>query len=70
MIAKPWAWCLLRFLIELYYAGLYIVAESWLNDATPNAHRGRLLSVYMIVSLGRMAGGPLLLNLADPSGFE
>ena len=24
----------------------------------------------MIVSLGCMAGGPLLLNLADPSGFE
>ena len=70
VIVNPWAWCLLRFLIGLGYAGLYIVAESWLNDATPNAHRGRLLSVYMIVSLGCMAGGPLLLNLADPSGFE
>ncbi len=69
VIINPWVWVLLRVMIGIGYAGLYIVAESWVNDAAPNANRGRLLSIYMVISLACMAAGPLLVNVADPGGF-
>lgn len=67
---EPVTWALMRLLTGVCFAGLYVVAESWLNSAASNATRGRLLSIYMLVVLGGMAAGQLLLNLATPDGFE
>lgn len=66
----PLVWWVMRFVTGFAYAGLFIVAESWINEASGNGTRGKLLSFYMLVSLGGMAGGQLLLNIAHPSGFE
>lgn len=66
----PLVWTVMRLVTGFSYAGLYIVAESWLNEQATNETRGRLLSVYMIVTLGGMACGQLLLNLSEPSGFK
>jgi len=66
----PLVWWAMRFVTGFSYAGLYVVAESWLNEAADNQARGKLLSFYMLVSLGGMAGGQLMLNLSSPSGFE
>ena len=65
----PVAWMAIRLITGFSYAGLYVVAESWLNARSTNENRGQLLSVYMVVMLGGMAGGQLLLNVADPLGF-
>jgi MFS family permease len=65
----PAAWMAMRLITGFSYAGLYVVAESWLNARSTNENRGQLLSVYMVVMLGGMAGGQLLLNVADPEGF-
>jgi len=65
----PVAWMAMRLVTGFSYAGLYVVAESWLNARSTNENRGQLLSVYMVVMLGGMAGGQLLLNVADPLGF-
>ena len=62
-------WIALRFLSGFCFAGLYIVAESWLNDRATNETRGKLLSLYMIVTYAGVGGGQLLLNLASPSEF-
>ena len=70
VFVTPWIWWAMRIITGFSYAGLYIVAESWLNEAADNGTRGKLLSFYMLVSLGGMAGGQMLLNLAHPSGFE
>jgi MFS family permease len=51
-------------------AGLYVVAESWLNDLATNKTRGRLLSVYMVVTMGGMTAGQFLLDAADPDGVK
>ncbi len=67
---NPVSWTLMRLVSGLSYAGLYVVAESWLNDQASNENRGQLLSVYMVIMLGGMAAGQGLLNLADPSGPE
>lgn len=66
----PVAWSALRILTGFCYIGLFVTAESWLNDRASNATRGQLLSLYMTVMTGAMAAGPLLLNLAPPGGYE
>ena len=70
IFVNPWIWWLMRLITGFSYAGLYIVAESWINDAADNRTRGKLLSFYMLISLGSLAGGQFLLNLFPPSGFE
>ncbi|MGQ0484218.1 MAG: MFS transporter [Hyphomicrobiales bacterium] len=62
-------WFLMRFVAGLCTSGLFIVCESWLNAASSNRNRGRMLSVYMIVSYGALGAGQLLLNVQDSSGF-
>ncbi|MBC6440301.1 MAG: MFS transporter [Rhodospirillales bacterium] len=66
----PIVWGFLRVMTGFCYIGLFIVAESWLNDRSTNETRGRLLSLYMIVMTGSMATGPLLLNIGRTTGFE
>ena len=65
----PFFWTIMRLVTGFCYAGMYIVAESWLNESTDNANRGRVLSAYMIVLQASMAAGQLLLNVADPGGM-
>ncbi|BHH84514.1 MFS transporter [Desulforhopalus sp. 52FAK] len=70
IFVAPGVWWVMRVITGFAYAGMFIVVESWLNDACENGTRGKVLSFYMIVSLGGMAGGQMLLNIAHPSGFE
>lgn len=63
------SWGVTRFVFGACMAGLYVVVESWLNDLATNATRGRMLSVYMIVTMGGIASGQMLLNVEDESGF-
>ena len=67
---EPITWFAIRVVNGFSVAGLYLVVESWLNDAATNRTRGQLLSVYMVILLGGMSAGQLLLNVADPAGFE
>jgi MFS family permease len=64
----PASWTVVRLVTGFCYAGLYVVAESWLNDQATNQTRGQLLSIYMVVMLGGAAAGQGLLNVADPAG--
>lgn len=62
-------WFVIRLVTGFCFSGLYVVAESWLNQASTNETRGKLLSIYMIISYASMGFGQLLLNVADPGGF-
>ena len=66
---EPLTWAGMRLLTGFCYAGLYIVAESWINDRATNETRGQLLSFYMVTILGGLACGQLLLNVATPDGI-
>lgn len=66
---SPIGWALMRLVFGFCMAGLYVVVESWLNDASTPRNRGRTLAVYMIVSMGGLAVGQLLIVTADPSGY-
>jgi len=66
VFVAPLPWTLVRVVFGFCFAGIYIVAESWLNDRVGNEHRGLLLSLYMLVCYAGLGLGQLLLNLADP----
>ena len=34
LLAEPWAWTILRVLVGFCMSGVYVTAESWLNDAS------------------------------------
>jgi MFS family permease len=64
---SPWGWALLRGLSGVAYAGMCIVAESWLNARADNASRGRVFALYMVASWGGGVAGPLMLSVMPPS---
>jgi MFS family permease len=68
-LAEPWVWTLGRAIIGFCFCGVYITAESWLNDAASNENRGQALSVYMIVQMAGIVVAQYILTLGDASGF-
>ncbi|MEM7750790.1 MAG: MFS transporter, partial [Pseudomonadota bacterium] len=70
MFVSPLVWAMLRFVTGVCYAGVFVVAESWLNDSATNESRGQLLSIYMLTAFAGMGGGQLLLNLAQPEDID
>jgi len=69
-VVHPMAWLLLRLVVGFCFSGIYVVAESWLNHSTGNENRGQSLSLYLIVQMLGIVLGQLLLNLADPGGYD
>ena len=62
----PLAWAAMRLLSGLCFAGIYVVAESWLNDRANCANRGRMLALYMAVLYVGLGAAQLLLILSNP----
>ncbi len=69
-IIDTWVWMFLRLVVGFCFSGIYVVAESWLNESSTNETRGQALSLYLIVQMAGIVLGQLLLNVADPSGYE
>ncbi len=67
-VTEPWAWLLLRVVIGFNLAGVFTVAESWLNNRATPATRGTLLSLYMTTSYLALGSGQLLMNFGDIAG--
>jgi MFS family permease len=70
LFVGAWEWGVLRVVSGVCFAGIYVVAESWLNDRADQASRGVLLATYMGVIYVGLGAGQLLLNVADPVGYE
>jgi len=66
----PLAWLVLRLVVGLCFSGLYVVAESWMNNSATNETRGQALSTYMMVQMIGMLLGQLLLNVGDPAEYD
>src|SRR6202044_1321649 len=66
LFVHPLAWGLMRATSGLCFAGIYVVAESWLNDRASRANRGRLLAVYMLVLYIGLGSAQFLLVLSNP----
>ena len=68
-ITEPWAWVLLRVVMGFCFCGVYVTAESWLNNAATNETRGVTLSLYMVVQMLGIVAAQYILILGDPSGY-
>ncbi|OUS37152.1 MFS transporter [Rhodobacterales bacterium 56_14_T64] len=67
---NPVAWSFGRALIGFCFSGVYVTAESWLNNAADNQNRGKALSLYMIVQMFGIVSAQGLLLIGDPAGYE
>ncbi|NOD34186.1 MULTISPECIES: MFS transporter [unclassified Ruegeria] len=70
MLTNPIAWALGRVVIGFCFSGVYVTAESWLNNAASNENRGQALSLYMIVQMTGIVTAQALLLVGDPAGYE
>ena len=66
---EPWAWALMRLFTGFAFSTIYVVSESWLNQASTNANRGQMLSIYTAILLAGICAGQFMLNLANPLDF-
>ena len=69
-MVDPIAWGVLRFIVGLGFAGIYVVIESWLNDRAGSTNRGAIMSIYTFISMCVLMAGQFLLMAHDPAGFE
>lgn len=68
LVGDPVSWTLFRVVNGFCSAGLFTIAEFWLNARTPPASRGAVLAAYMISDKLTYAAGQLLVQAADPAG--
>lgn len=68
-LTEPWAWIIGRAVIGFCFCGVYVTAESWLNNAASNENRGKALSLYMIVQMAGIVAAQYIVTLGDINGF-
>ena len=57
VIENVLVWMLIRVIMGVCFSGLYLVTETWINDAVDNRNRGYALSIYLVLSYaGLMLG--------------
>lgn len=66
ILLDPFSWFFIRIITGISLSGIYVIMESWLNDKSTNETRGKILSIYMIVTFSFVGLGQFLLNLSDP----
>ena len=69
LFLTPSAWFVLRLLTGFCMSGIYITAESWLNNIAGNQNRGRILATYMVIGMGGGTLGQFLIGVDHPGGF-
>lgn len=66
----PIPWAVMRLISGVCFAGIYVVAESWLNHRASRTNRGQLLAIYMLVLYVGLGGAQFLLILSSPQSTE
>ena len=70
LLANPIFWSFGRIVIGFCYCGVYITAESWLNNSVNNDKRGQALSLYMIVQMIGIVSAQGVLAVGNPNGYS
>lgn len=60
-----WTWIGARALYGFAISGMFIVAQSWLNDAVTNEIRGRVMAVFYVAYIGGLGTGSFLTGQID-----
>ena len=61
-------WLGLRFITGFCTNSVFMVAQSWLNEAAPADKRGRIMSFFYVSYTVSLGGGAFLLTRIDVSG--
>lgn len=69
IVTDPYVWMLLRIGIGFSLSGVYVTAESWLNNSATNETRGQSLSAYMLMQMFGLVAAQGILATGDPSGW-
>ncbi|MDP6705062.1 MAG: MFS transporter [Alphaproteobacteria bacterium] len=64
-----YAWFAIRFVMGASGGGLFIVAETWINQIADDKNRGRIMGLYVTVLAGGFAAGPLILVVTGTAGW-
>ncbi len=64
----PIVWMGARALYGFAICGVFIVAQSWLNDAVENRIRGRVMAIFYVAYIVGLGCGSLLLGQVDIAG--
>lgn len=67
LVDDAYAWAAFRLGTGFCAAGLYTVAESWLNARATTTTRGAVLAAYMITDKLAYSGGQALIAAGDPT---
>lgn len=70
LIVSPVSWAVFRLIYGMCISGLYIVIESWLNSMAENNERGKILSVYMLISYVGVILGQGFIFTSSAAGFS
>ena len=70
MFVNPFTWFVLRIVNGFCMVSIFTITESWLNDRSSNKNRGKVLSIYMIITYASMGVGMFFLNFSKPQNFE
>ncbi|AHM04918.1 Transporter, Major facilitator superfamily [Roseibacterium elongatum DSM 19469] len=69
VVTDPYVWMALRVIVGFSLSGVYVTAESWLNNSSTNETRGKSLSAYMLMQMFGLVAGQAILSAGDPSGW-
>ena len=69
VLVDPISWSVGRVIIGFCFCGVYITAESWLNDASTNETRGKALSIYLMVQMAGIVFAQWIVSQGDVSGY-
>jgi len=69
VVTDPYAWMALRVIMGFCLSGIYVTAESWLNNASTNETRGQSLSAYMLMQMFGLVASQAVLAAGDPTGW-
>ena len=70
LVISPFWWAVFRLIHGACISIVLVVVESWLNSASRNASRGRILSLYGIIFLAANGAAQPLLGLFSPGDFS
>jgi len=69
VLTDPYSWTVIRILLGFCLSGVYVTAESWLNNAATNTTRGKIISAYMVAQTLGIIAAQGLMNLGDAAGY-
>jgi len=69
VFTDPYSWTVIRVILGFCLSGVYVTAESWLNNAATNQTRGTMLSAYMIAQTTGIIIAQGLMNVGEAAGY-